>query len=139
MNKNKNNNQEDLIPDEFDEALIDELVAEIVEADGDTGEAAESSHSEHLAENLYCAIFGAADRPELGEGTEEVLLSALQHLTPREEIVVRMYYNDKMSMDSIAKEFGVARARIDEILRTAIRKLRHPKVAGRIRKSIKGD
>lgn len=137
MNENENKKQKEAtVPEEIDEEIINEHVDEFFETDDDTGEAAESSHSEQWPENLYEAIFGAieAGGPKLDDRAEDVLLGALQNLTPREEIVVRMYYKDKMSIENIAKEFGVVRARIDEILRTAIRKLRSPMVADKIRK-----
>lgn len=106
--------------DEIADAIIDEVIAEI-----DAKENAVSK--ERWPRNLYYEIFGAPPEDDLDDNAEAALEMALETLTPREEIVVRMYYKDGMTMDNIGKEFGVVRAGIDEILRTAIRKLRHPR------------
>ena len=56
---------------------------------------------------------------------------ALSKLTPREEIVVRMFFgfntNHPMSKQKIATDFFVTQARIDQILTKALRKLRSHK------------
>lgn len=61
---------------------------------------------------------------------KEQLLSILDTLTPREEMVLRLRYGiddgHQRTLEEVGKEFGVTRERIRQIEAKALRKLRHP-------------
>lgn len=61
---------------------------------------------------------------------KEQLLSILDTLTPREEMVLRLRYGiddgHPRTLEEVGKEFGVTRERIRQIEAKALRKLRHP-------------
>ena len=61
---------------------------------------------------------------------KEQLLSVLDTLTPREEMVLRLRYGiddgHPRTLEEVGKEFGVTRERIRQIEAKALRKLRHP-------------
>ena len=61
---------------------------------------------------------------------KEQLLSVLDTLTPREEMVLRLRYGiddgHPRTLEEVGKEFGVTRERIRQIEAAALRKLRHP-------------
>lgn len=68
---------------------------------------------------------------------KEQLLSILDTLTPREEMVLRLRYgiDDKRprTLEEVGKEFGVTRERIRQIEAKALRKLRVPSRAKRLK------
>lgn len=80
-------------------------------------------------QNLFNIILGSSFTAEhtLAENAEDALLQAMQVLTPREEIVIRLHYKDHKSFDEIGKELNATWEMIKDIESTAIRKLRHPK------------
>lgn len=61
---------------------------------------------------------------------KEQLLTVLDTLTPREEMVLRLRYGiddgHPRTLEEVGKEFGVTRERIRQIEAKALRKLRHP-------------
>ena len=61
---------------------------------------------------------------------KEQLLSVLDTLTPREEMVLRLRYGlddgHPRTLEEVGREFGVTRERIRQIEAKALRKLRHP-------------
>ena len=61
---------------------------------------------------------------------KEQLLSVLDTLTPREEMVLRLRYGiddgHTRTLEEVGKEFGVTRERIRQIEAKALRKLRNP-------------
>ncbi len=61
---------------------------------------------------------------------KEQLISVLDTLTPREEMVLRLRYGiddgHPRTLEEVGKEFGVTRERIRQIEAKALRKLRHP-------------
>ena len=61
---------------------------------------------------------------------KEQLVSILDTLTPREEMVLRLRYGiddgHPRTLEEVGKEFGVTRERIRQIEAKALRKLRHP-------------
>lgn len=70
---------------------------------------------------------------EVEEVTDEQakeFISVLLDLSDREERVVRLFWGlddgIKRSSDELAKEFGVSEDMINDVVKTAIRKLRHP-------------
>lgn len=77
--------------------------------------------------NLIDAVFGgsktivAVDVNRISEW--------LENLSYREKAVVKMRYEDGMTLEEIGKEFGVTRERIRQIDAKALRKLRHPSYA----------
>ena len=68
---------------------------------------------------------------------KEQLVEVLKTLTPREEKVLRlrfgMYDGKTHTLEEVGQIFGVTRERIRQIENKAIRKLRHPSRAKKIR------
>lgn len=96
-------------------------------------------------EHLYCDVFGinpksndvyqilTSDANEQREIWAWISSGADNRLTPRELQVLKMTYDDYMSLDDIAQEFGVTKERIRQIRAKLQRKLRHPKSANKLR------
>ena len=67
----------------------------------------------------------------------EQLASVLNTLTPREEMVIRLRYGlddaHPRTLEDVGKEFGVTRERIRQIEAKALRKLRHPNRAKKLK------
>lgn len=63
------------------------------------------------------------------EGLESVLgnQELYRHITKRERIVLYLRFENRLSLDQVAKEFGVTRERIRQIQAKAIRKLYAPR------------
>ena len=87
-------------------------------------------------QNLLNVIIGNSltEEHSLAENAEDELLQALQVLTPREEIVMRLHYKDHKSFDEIGKELNATWEMLEDIESTAIRKLRHPNNKSLIKK-----
>ena len=68
---------------------------------------------------------------------KEQLVSILDTLTPREEMVLRLRYGiddgHPRTLEEVGKEFGVTRERIRQIEAKALRKLRHPSRSKKLR------
>ena len=68
---------------------------------------------------------------------KEQLISILDTLTPREEMVIRMRYGlddgHPRTLEEVGKAFGVTRERIRQIEAKALRKLRHPSRSRKLR------
>lgn len=82
--------------------------------------------------NLVAELFGTDDElngVELTEDQVKGIEYALETLTDRERDCILRYYRDGAILDGIAKEHGVTRERIRQVIVRAIRKLRNPVLA----------
>lgn len=85
-------------------------------------------------EKLHALAMHASERKTLEEVVDHNLLAdkiteALDTLKPRDQSVVSRYFGigtSRMTLEEIAKEDGVTRERIRQILSHALRGLRHP-------------
>ncbi len=77
------------------------------------------------------------------EGLSETMREVLASLTPREAKVLRMRFGIDMNTDhtleEVGKQFDVTRERIRQIEAKALRKLRHPSRAERLRTFVEED
>jgi RNA polymerase primary sigma factor len=68
---------------------------------------------------------------------QEQTLSALKTLTPREEKIIKMRFGledgDEHTLEQVGQEFAVTRERIRQVEAKALRKLRHPSRAQKLR------
>ncbi|HKJ84415.1 MAG TPA: RNA polymerase sigma factor RpoD [Mariprofundaceae bacterium] len=73
----------------------------------------------------------------VGLALSEATLEVLESLTPREEKVLRMRFgigmNTDHTLEEVGKQFGVTRERIRQIEAKALRKLRHPSRAQKLK------
>jgi RNA polymerase primary sigma factor len=73
---------------------------------------------------------------------KEQILSILDNLTPREEMVLRLRYGiddgHPRTLEEVGKEFGVTRERIRQIEAKALRKLRHPQRSKKLKDFVDG-
>ncbi len=73
----------------------------------------------------------------ISEALQEATLGVLDNLTPREEKVLRMRFgigmNTDHTLEEVGKQFGVTRERIRQIEAKALRKLRHPSRAAKLK------
>ncbi len=73
----------------------------------------------------------------VSEALREATLEVLENLTPREEKVLRMRFgigmNTDHTLEEVGKQFGVTRERIRQIEAKALRKLRHPSRAQKLK------
>ena len=82
--------------------------------------------------NLSCfdAIKEIYGVEEVSEKECKNFLNVLKDLSDREERVFRLYYGvddgHKRSLEEVAKEFGVTREKVRQVVAGAIKKLRHP-------------
>lgn len=76
--------------------------------------------------NLLDDIFQEPTDHVLTEDEENGLLGAIRTLAERERKCLAYYYEDELSLREIAKIFNVTPERIRQIIRKAIRRLRHP-------------
>jgi RNA polymerase primary sigma factor len=81
-------------------------------------------------------ILSPSDSADL-EGMSETVREMLSTLTPREAKVLRMRFglgmNTDHTLEEVGKQFDVTRERIRQIEAKALRKLRHPSRAERLR------
>jgi len=67
---------------------------------------------------------------------QKIVGEALEHLTPREQRILRMRFGiggtADHTLEEIGKEFGVTRERIRQIEAKALEKLRHPSRAHKL-------
>ena len=78
----------------------------------------------------------SAEEAVLDAQTQKVVREQVNRLTSREATVIRLRFGidcEEHTLEEIGKEFGVTRERIRQIEARALRKLRHPSRAGRLR------
>ena len=77
------------------------------------------------------------DEVAIADSLRENINSALASLTPREAVVLKMHFGigtcSEHTLEEVGRELGVSRERIRQIEEKALRKLRHPGRAGRLR------
>ena len=64
--------------------------------------------------------------PRVNEEMLARLEEIISELSPQEAAIVRLRLDKGYSYDMIAKEFGLSKERVGEILRTVYLKLKHP-------------
>lgn len=65
------------------------------------------------------------DDPRLAAAEDRIVLTdVLAELEPRERLIVRMYYWDRLSQDAIADRLGISQVHVSRLLRRAIARLR---------------
>jgi transcriptional regulator with XRE-family HTH domain len=74
----------------------------------------------------------APDEPDL----RPVLNEAVSVLQPREQRIIAGLYRDGKQLEEVAQDMGVSRERIRQIEAKALRRLRHPSVADKIKQVI---
>lgn len=75
------------------------------------------------------------ERKQLSERIEHVFLS----LSPREEAVLRMRFFEEMDLKEIGEKFGIHKETVRQIEAKALRKLRHPSKARKLRGFVDPD
>ena len=110
-----------------------QVLPQPVSLDGFVGEDQETRLSDLVADDNAINLESAAEYRLLAERIRDTLLT----LTPRERRVIERRFglgddNDE-SLTAIGREIGVTRERIRQIESTALRKLRHPSRAKRLR------
>ena len=64
------------------------------------------------------------------EQTKALVSKVVSTLTPREQDVIRMRFEDELLLDECASRLGVTRERVRQIEQKALRKMRHPTRVG---------
>lgn len=70
------------------------------------------------------------------ESLKRTIANALDHLTQREQMVLKMRFWNDMTLDEIAHHLGVDRSRARQIEARALRKLKHPSRSGQLVKHV---
>ncbi|MDE5600947.1 MAG: sigma-70 family RNA polymerase sigma factor [Clostridia bacterium] len=121
MSNNNNEKFENLSAEELELANLEETILDEL----DSTPTFKMSWPQNLFNIIVCNSL--TEKHSLTENAEDVLLQAMQALTPREEIVMRLHYKDHKSFDEIGKELNATWEMLEDIESTAIRKLRHLK------------
>ena len=112
---------------------LNKVLPQPISLDGFVGEDQETRLSDVVADDNATNLEVAAEERLLAEQIRDTLLT----LTPRERRVIERRFglgDDKdESLTAIGREIGVTRERIRQIESTALRKLRHPSRAKRLR------
>jgi RNA polymerase primary sigma factor len=112
---------------------LNQALPQPISLDGFVGEDQDTRLSDVVADDNAINLEQAAEQRLLAEQIRDTLLT----LTPRERRVIERRFgliddNDE-TLTSIGREIGVTRERIRQIESTALRKLRHPSRAKRLR------
>jgi len=103
------------------------------------GEEEDSSLGDFIEDKGVVSPIEAVIKGNLSDQTSRVLAS----LTPREEKVLRMRFGigekSDHTLEEVGQDFNVTRERIRQIEAKALRKLRHPSRAKRLRGFVAGD
>ena len=103
------------------------------------GEEEDSSLGDFIEDKGVVSPLEAVIKGNLSDQTSRVLAS----LTPREEKVLRMRFGigekSDHTLEEVGQDFNVTRERIRQIEAKALRKLRHPSRAKRLRGFVAGD
>ena len=112
---------------------LNQVLPHPVSLDGFVGEDQDTPLSEMVADEGATTLESAAEQQMLADRVRDTLLT----LTPRERRVIELRFGligDKdETLTAIGREIGVTRERIRQIESTAMRKLRHPSRAKRLR------
>lgn len=105
---------------------------QLIPLDRNTSEA-EMSHEQVVAmlpksEPSYLQDFSAIEKKE----SAQIMSDILDTLPKREAQVLRMRYYHDMTLDEVARSFGITSARILQIENRALRKLRHPRATSKM-------
>ena len=91
----------------------------------------------HIGDFIEDSNIAQPDEAATADSMKETINASLASLTPREAKVLRMRFgigtNKDHTLEEVGKELGVTRERIRQIEAKALRKLRHPGRAGRLR------
>jgi len=121
----------DLPPDKV-EAIL-KLNRGPVSLQAPVGDEDDSQLGDFIEDETAISPAEAAIAQSLKEQTERVLAT----LTPRQERVLRLRYgigvNDNHTLEEVGRDFGVTRERVRQVEGKALRKLRHPSRAKRLR------
>ena len=97
----------------------------------------------HLGDFIEDTTTLAPSDAALHESMRSVVKEVLDSLTPREAKVLRMRFGIEMSTDQtleeVGKQFDVTRERIRQIEAKALRKLRHPSRADKLKSFLEGQ
>lgn len=83
--------------------------------------------------NLLSEMFGQRAPVDLPEDITETIDYVLDEMKPREQAAIRHRYQEDMTFSQIASVFGVSTASASNTTNKALRKLRHPSRADRIK------
>ncbi len=97
----------------------------------------------HLGDFIEDTTTLAPSEAALHDSMRDVVKEVLDSLTPREAKVLRMRFGVEMSTDhtleEVGKQFDVTRERIRQIEAKALRKLRHPSRADKLKSFLEGQ
>ena len=97
----------------------------------------------HLGDFIEDTTTLAPSDAALHDSMRDVVKEVLDSLTPREAKVLRMRFGVEMSTDhtleEVGKQFDVTRERIRQIEAKALRKLRHPSRADKLKSFLEGQ
>src|SRR6202165_5050783 len=112
---------------------LNQVLPQPISLDGFVGEDQDTRLSDVVADDNETSLESAAEQRLLAEQIHDTLLT----LTPRERQVIERRFglsdDTDETLTSIGREIGVTRERIRQIEATALRKLRHPSRAKRLR------
>jgi RNA polymerase primary sigma factor len=112
---------------------LNQVLPQPISLDGFVGEDQDTRLSDVVADDNAANLEAAAEQRLLAEQIRDTLLT----LTPRERQVIELRFglgdDTDATLTAIGREIGVTRERIRQIESTALRKLRHPSRAKRLR------